>query len=417
MLGAAVSTPAWAAFTASGTVQLSATAQAPDGDSRSWQVQGFNTLGVGEGAEVEARLGLYFASENTDAVSFFGQLTGLARTASFTTGGRSFGPLEAFIDVGSLDFEGWRVRAGQAFAGTSQENTEEFWQTPYTLNLSAINTWIGEEFRPIGLGFAKRWRSKGASTDFEVGAFMGNDTGPALLAWRGFALHNRLSVFGEAVPLPRQISLGQSRPGVDPRALPGFDVFGVQRDVGSQPFGPDLDGRAGFSLRYRRQADTGATLSLFYSDNRGDQDLHNGDEYAWRNRFGTAGFTLPFAGAWSVLGEAMFGRTEMGFAPLANVIARYDAQYVLLSRTQGDWTLSGRLERFAISEQDFSVAERNDQRGFALTASAQRNFGDWRAGFEYSYADIRRPGLVSEGFNSAQGGSQLMLMLRYYFPQ
>lgn len=146
--------------------------------------------------------------------------------------------------------------------------------------MSALNSWIGEEFRPIGLSVAKRFRGASSQTDLEGAAYVGNDTGPAVLAWRGFALHQRLTVFGEALPvLPLQTILN--------------GPFSAQRDDGTQPFVLDLDGRVGYALRMRHSVDDGATFSAFYTNKRGDQDLHNGDEYAWANRFGVVGFDWP----------------------------------------------------------------------------------------------------------------------------
>jgi hypothetical protein len=396
-------------------VQASATANALDGNSAIWTSNGFNAVGVGEGGETEARMALVYQQQNPDALSWQFHISALARHSSFSVGGRAFGPLETYLDLGSLSVEGWRLRFGQAFAATSQENIEDFWQTPYTLGLSAVNAWIGEEFRPIGASFTRRWDGEAGHTDVELGLYQGNDTGPAMLAWRGFALHHRLSVYGESIPLPRQRSLGQVPVNAGSGTAPELGVFAAQRDAGTQAFGPDLDGRLGGTLRVRRALASGVNLSAFYTDNRGDQDLHDGDEYAWRNRFGIVGFSVPLDADWTVLAESLWGRTEMGFAPGPNVQARFAAQYLLLSRSVGSWVWSGRVDRFRIKEQDFSSAEQNDQRGYAITLAAQRSIGNWRLGAEVLHADIERPGLRAEGFDIAQGGSQLMLLLRYYF--
>ena len=40
------------------------------------------------------------------------------------------------------------------FLPTSRENVDPLWQSPYTLTLSSLNTWIGEEVRLAGLDVA-----------------------------------------------------------------------------------------------------------------------------------------------------------------------------------------------------------------------------------------------------------------------
>jgi hypothetical protein len=47
-----------------------------------------------------------------------------------------------------------RVRGGLSFLPTSRENVDPLWQSPDTLTLSALTTWVGEELRPAGLDLA-----------------------------------------------------------------------------------------------------------------------------------------------------------------------------------------------------------------------------------------------------------------------
>ena len=156
-------------------------------------------------------------------------------------------------------------------------------------------------------------------------------------------------------------------------------AFSAQRDNGTQPFGPDLDGRVGYAIRARHSTDDGANFSAFYTDNRGDQDLHNGGEYAWANRFALLGFDWPINPDWTLLGEAVSGITNMGLAPSPNVEARYNAQYLMAARNAGLWTYSLRVERFRDKEGDFS-AELNDQNGHAATFAILRQQDNWRLG-------------------------------------
>jgi hypothetical protein len=384
-----------------GYLQLQAAQQRTDARNAPWQSGGLNVQGFGRGAEAEARFGLHYDNQAQEGLSLRAHISGLARAATETDLGRGAGLLEAFVDLGDLDIQGWRLRLGQSFAGTSQENVESFWQTPHSLSLSALNSWIGEEFRPIGLGLSKRWLGTEHSYDLEAQVYQGNDTGPAVLAWRGFALHNRLSVYGEALPLPPLQTLADGT------------AFGAQRDVGTQPFGPDLDSRLGYSLRWRARGES-LSYSLFATNNRGDQDLHDGDEYSWRNRFVLGGLSWQIDQDWSLLAETLHGRTNMGFAPGPNVQAAYRAHYLMLSRSWDSYTASVRLDDFRVRELDFT-AEANSQAGKALTLALLRQLGNVRFGIEYQFADINRPANAEISRDTRQGGSQLQLLARWYF--
>lgn len=366
---------------------------------RNWIEGGSQVLGAGDGVGAEARLGLELRGESR----FSAHVSVLGHAGSSEDLGRKGGLLEAFVDYGDLVTDGYRVRTGLQFSGTSLENVEAFWQSPYTLSLSALNSWIGEEFRPIGIDVSRRFNAAdGTSWDFAANLYGGNDTSAALLAWRGFAVHNRLSAYGEALPLMPLPSLQ------DPSA------FGRQRPDGSQPLGPDLDGRIGYALRSRFNFVDGGGIRLAYTDNRGDRFLYN-DEYSWHTRFAVLGFDYRLGNDWTLLGELMHGRTNMGFGPGANVSFDLDASYLLLSRAYQSWTYSVRLENFHLGERDRSVGELNSQNGNGITFAVINNLGDWRFGVEAQYFDINRPGNLEFAGDPDQGGSSLTLVARRYF--
>lgn len=374
-----------------------------------WLQGGAGTQGTGGDGVFESRFGISAGFGNADEGIVRAKLTGLARREPQDSGGDAVGILEAFVDYGSLTATGYRFRAGMSFSGTSRENIEEFWQTPYTLTLSALNSWIGEEFRPIGIDFTRRVNfESGSKLDWSLGSYVGNDTGPAILTWRGYALHNRLSVYGEVLPLPDLFSLTRT------------DQFAAQRNEGTQPFGPDLDGRVGYSLRVRYEDSGGPIFSAFYTDNRGDQDLHDNDEYAWNNRFFVLGADFPLNPHWRLIGETQIGSTKMGFTPGANVQADFQASYLLLSYNINRWVLSARIETFEVKEQDFSAAELNDQDGSAATLALLYRRSGWLYGIELQHADINRIGNALDinpvgVIDTQQGGNQITLVARRYF--
>jgi hypothetical protein len=385
---------------------------------RAWTQRGVGAVAQGDGVSAEARLALDWQGDAADdpprfalfeATRWHARLELLARANSAGKAGRALGFTQAFLDYGALDTDFFRVRVGQAFAGSSRENIESTWQSPFGISFSALNSWIGEEFRPIGVEFVRRFDHGGSNTDVSAQVFVGNDTGPAVLAWRGFAIHQRLSVYGEALPL---------------LALPALrdnTIFGRQRNDGSQPFGPDLDHRPGYSVRMRHATLADSHFSAMWVDNRGDQALHDQDEYAWNTHFLVLGFDTKLAEDWTLLGELLRGKTLMGFpgavaiTPAPNVQFAFNASYLTLSHSRGLWTQSLRIENFHINERDRSPGERDTQNGNAITFCVLRNAQDWRLGAELQFSDITRPGNAEFGGKVQQGGAQLQLLARRYF--
>lgn len=263
----------------------------------------------------------------------------------------SGGLVEAYADLHRGDFA---LRAGQFFLPTSRENKAALWTSPYTLTFSAVNSWIAEEVRPIGVDLG--WRhetARGHVFSAAATAFRGNDSMGALLAWRGWAMHNRLSAYNEVLPLPPLASLQT--------------FFAKQRDDGTKPFGADLDGRTGYAARARWSLPERASVQLTHVDNNGDRLLHRG-EYAWNTSYDQVGVELGDPERLVVAVEYMDGRTGMGLKTNpAWVDADFSAGYVLVSEKHGRNRFTARFDRFDTDEKDFSPAEVNEQSGRAWT--------------------------------------------------
>jgi hypothetical protein len=88
-----------------------------------------------------------------------------------------------------------RLRAGAFFLATSRENVDALWENPYAISSSALNTWFGEELRPIGVDVS--WTRGGAIVGATV--FRGNDTLGALPLQPGWALGDRWTLLGQKV--------------------------------------------------------------------------------------------------------------------------------------------------------------------------------------------------------------------------
>jgi len=267
------------------------------------------------------------------------------------------GIIEAYADARlPLGLDELRLRAGQFFLPTSRENKDANWASPYTITFSALNSWIGQEVRPIGADLEYRHiTAAGHTLTAAATAFQGNDTMGTQLAWRGWSVGDRLTSYDEVLPLPRSAGRDAS--------------FPFQRKDGTKPFGTDLDGRTGYAGRFRYSVPERGNVQYTYVDNRGDRELYRG-EYAWATKFHLIGAEIGDSAKLVLAAEYMRGKTGMGSPEnKAWVDADVSAAYLLVSGKHGRNRLSARYDVFDTEERDFSPAEIDTESGRSWTAT------------------------------------------------
>lgn len=273
-------------------------------------------------------------------------------------GGSDAGVVEAYADLRAGD---WQLRAGQFFLPTSRENNGDLWSSPYALSLSAWNSWIAEEFRPIGVDL--QWKRD--AWTIGATAFRGNDTSGTLLGWVGWTMGNRLSVYDESLPLP---------------PLPEFPG----QQPGTIAFGRDLDGKTGIAGRVRFSVPERGLVQLAHVDNRGDRELHRG-QYSWQTRFDVLSAEAGSIDGTKVAAEYAWGKTGMGFAPAAWVQADFYTGYVLLSQKIARSRLTGRFDLFATIDRDHSIGGNTTEHGRAWVFAWLYDVNPYiRAGAEFA---------------------------------
>lgn len=336
---------------------------------------------------------------------------GVARrgTADDAAVSAASGLLEGFVERRFGFGAGYEIglKLGQFFLPASRENVEELWTSPYTLTLSALNSWIAEEIRPIGLDLAwSRTDLRDQRWSLAATLFGGNDTAGTLLAWRGFALHDRPTPTAEFLPLPPLAALEST--------------FANQDARGTRPFSGDLDHRLGYSGRARwdapgRRAVVQATAFL----NQGDRALHSG-QYAWQTDFRWLSTEVELPGGLRFLGEWGSGTSEMGFAPpgrrsRSQVDIGFDALYAMLSWQHGALRTSLRYDDFVVEDRDSTAGDDNREDGSAWTLAVLGTLGEhWRVGAEMLYLEADRPQAMASG-TSDLGGNSFRAELRYSF--
>lgn len=339
--------------------------------------------------------------------------SGVARRDREEFGGNDAGIVEAYADVRKeFSFDELRVRGGFFFLPTSKENKDDNWSSPYTINFSALNTWIGEEVRPLGLDLQYRHTTDAGHTiTGGATAFRGNDTMGTLLGWRGWSIGDRLTTYDEQLPLPPLGSL----------EFPD-GPFWRQRDDGTTPFTEDLDGNTGYSGRVRYGIPQRGNIQYTYVDNGGDRALYPPDaesgEYSWETRFHQLGLEIGNPDSLVVAAEYLVGETYMGFTDRPNFVeAGFWATYLLVSDKRGRNRWTARYELFKTEEEDETpLGEDNDENGRAWTLTWMYDITPAiRGAFEFTQVSGEREAAQQYGFEPSTTGRSFTLEVRYRF--
>lgn len=296
-------------------------------------------------------------------------------------------------------------RAGLFYPALSLENRGPLWTSPYTLSTSAINSWIGEELRTLGLetSWTRQGRFVGSTLDLTVfgSVYWGNDPAGSLLSWRGWALHDLQAGTGTKVPLP-ELSLFNYN-----------GTFSAQRPY-SQPI-KEVDDRPGFYTGLRWKHRQGSQLGYTYYDNRADPSQIRDGQYAWHTRFHLVSLEGRLPGQLTLLAQYLVGDTLMANPQgEPKVVNDFWASYLMLSQRWERWRYSIRLDRFRIKDLDSTPDDNNWEDGRALTLAVNyRITKAWKASIEYLIVDAERPARRQLGEPIQQVNRQLLVSLRY----
>lgn len=252
-----------------------------------------------------------------------------------------------------------RGKVGLFFPPISLEHPGDAWTTFYTITPSVINGWVGEEIRSLGaeVSFARTGMENELS--LTAAGFGWNDPSASLLAYRGWAAHDRQTGFADRIPLPPLPSIGEG------------GVFSGQA-AWAEPI-REVDDRVGYYAaaswdNYRR-----FLVNAVYYDNRARPDAFDSEQYGWRTRFYDLGALLTFGDGTTgpeLLTQYLSGDTWMGSqAPgLPKVTFDYRSFYSLLTVPLGRHRLSLRYDWFETVDRDeFEAVDDNDEDGNGVT--------------------------------------------------
>jgi hypothetical protein len=239
---------------------------------------------------------------------------------------------EAYLELRPIPTSAWRSRlkAGAFYPPISLEHRASGWTNPYTLSSSALNTWVGEELRTIGLQYELDWlgAQSGSAFDFgmTVAAYGWNDPAGVVVALRGFALHDRQT------PL-----FGRLR----------TYAYGMRE---SRVLFAEIDDRAGYYLGAHARYAGGTELRALHYDNRADPAAYDPriEDSAWRTKFDSIGFRHDSERDWTVIAQWLAGQTAIG--PGSSDRWDFDAAFVLGARQFGRHRFAARAESFAMTQ-------------------------------------------------------------------
>lgn len=261
-----------------------------------------------------------------------------------------------------------RLRAGAFYPPFSMENSGGAWTSPYSRSFSAINSWIAEEIRPIGIDWQLSRRIGSDRSPHEIGTlaglFYGNDPAGTLLIWRGWSIHDRQTRLNERVPLPPFVVPGP----------PGSTDLVAERWL--DPIS-EIDDRPGFYVGSEWRYANLAKLSLAAYDNRADPYAFRDGQWAWGTRFLHFATQISLPGDLGLIAQAMRGDSDWlvpppgdgVVTPLTEYITdEFEAAFVLLSKSiRSQHRISLRFDSFDV----WRPGEVEIDRGDALTVAYQ----------------------------------------------
>jgi opacity protein-like surface antigen len=249
---------------------------------------------------------------------------------------------EAYLQFRPYPLRGFRFRlkAGAFHAPISVENRAAGWESPYTLSYSAINTWLGEELRTIGVEGQLDWLGTRTGHGFDValtgGLFGWNDPAGVVIAHQGFALDDRqTTLFGRA---------------------------------GSSSVFHEIDDRAGYYVGIEGRYFDRVVVRALHYDNRADPEAYDASirAYAWDTHFNSVGLRAESSDGWTVIAQYLDGETYI--EPHGEDLGwPFKARFALISRQMGNHRLSVRYDSFSVDSE--STDGGGSQQGHAWTAA------------------------------------------------
>ncbi|WP_206367649.1 hypothetical protein [Sphingomonas piscis] len=375
---------------------------------RSWIDEGFGKLRSSGGAGGEFRIKPELGSANIVWQPRAGFAWSATVVASIQGGERSEAGLsEAFASFKPMRRDGlsFSARAGLMWPPISTEHGGADWHVTDTVTPSAINSWVAEELRPLAAEATIAADLNGHNLSATAAIMSANDTAGTLLAFRGWALHDRRTLAVNRQPLP---PLPEELEYYQPQYThPLLDVS------------PGFARRPGYYARVAWQTPDNVRLELFRYDNRARPEWVNEElEWGWRTRFQQVAAVARPLGELEIKGQAMVGRTQMGIEEQGRlwVDARFKAAFLLATHPLGKGKLAARIEKFHVRQNGSLLTQDAGEPGRAALLAYSHPLAAGLTGIaEALHVSSRRGQREEIGLAARQTQTQLQVSIRFFW--
>jgi hypothetical protein len=296
------------------------------------------------------------------------------------------------------------ARAGLLWPPVSLEHEGLDWHVADSITPSAINSWIGEEVRPVAIE-ANVDASLGLQRFRVAAAVMAaNDTAGTLLTFRGWAFNDRKTLAFDRQPLP---PLGADFQGYQaPYTHPLIDLH------------KGFAHRPGYYAKLAWQPPLPVRVELFRYDNNANPEDFNPDlEWGWRTWFNDVGVVANLGVGTELKGQALDGRTRMGFSQDGGrwVDNHFRSAFALLTHQLGPIGLAARVEAFDTRNRGCLVDDEYNEAGWSEMVAAKREWSRFTALVELLHVSSRRGQLEETGLAARQRQTQIQADLRFHW--
>ncbi len=310
--------------------------------------------------------------------------------------------IEAFGRYRPVSTNAWRytVQGGAFFAPISLENTDIGWTSPWTLTPSAINTWVGEEFRTIGGEGTIDWRNERRTLSFTASAFGWNDPAGILLADRGWALNDRITGFADHLKLPDAFAIGR-RQTIPQRTL----MF------------HEIDNKIGWYAGAAWEEKGIGKIQVLRYDNESNPTKSR-TQTSWETTFWSVGAQTQIGNV-TLITQGMIGDTFIRPSATSFSDTNYESAFLLVGWELGtDWRLAARVDYFGTQERRPAGGRAPfSEHGNALTFAVNYLPNDWlRITGEVLRIDSTRTQRTILGDPAKAEETQFQLNFRSYLP-
>ena len=296
------------------------------------------------------------------------------------------------------------ARAGLMWPPISLEHEGADWHVKDSITSSAINSWIGEEIRPVAAEANLSFTIGGNKLRASAALMTANDTAGALLTVRGWALHDRTTLAFNRQPLPpldADVASYQA-----PYTHPLIDI------------GSGFGRRPGYYVKIAWAPPVPVRVELFRYDNEANPEAVNSDlEWGWHTTFEEAGLVADLGSGAELKAQALSGRTLMGYPENGArwINNHFRSAYVLLTRPFGPIGLTARADLFDTRNHGSDINSEYDEHGWSAMIAAKHDWKHFTGLLEVLHIWSRRNALEEVGLDPSQPQSQIQAEIRIHW--